>query len=613
MANAVTFWKGTRAKYDSLPADQILNTRIYFCEDTGEIFKGAVRFSKEILTDYDNTEGVSEKVAMTYLPNIMFQGKEVSAGIGQTINFIGIGNVSADDNGNITVRLGENLNCSLWNGTDGISTATVSSAKSGDATATVSSDYSDVSAAGSKQIFYGDDNITAKAGSTASTAAGATSGNGNSVHFDNNTNGYFLVNILEGKNTTATTYRVGPITASGTYTGKIGETSYAGISCAVASFGEEPKKANGATGYAGTVNFTFKPANMGWESQDFKLVSIEQVNIDADGKVSNVATWTNSTTNGSYFYLKETGDSYKAGSPATASIAFNDVSSAVKTISGVTYITTSSTFKVSATGLKNLGYPANSGTKVTVSASGGTWMTGYSESDTAKFTTWTTAKDVEMSYTSGDKNPLIGKWDNPEVTVNGNNLIGAGAAPVTTATDIKLLVCDSNGYITTGHGSFASLGDTLADDSLMVYDGCLVYPSMDFSGYNIGLPGIGITAQPNYSSEATERSYTKTFTLTGTKTGGSITLTHKATAASDTIKKALAAGTIKVEVKAKGGEWRDASEQGIGQASSTYSTTSTKLDFVFAFDTDYPNATTGTAVRITMSSAVADIKNITLA
>ena len=609
MANAVTFWKGTKEKYDALPAEKKVDTRIFFCEDTGEIFKGTVRFSKELLTDYDTTEGVNEKIAKQYLPKIQFQGEDLEVdgtvvdGIGPTINFIGIGNVTTDANGNITVRLGENLNCSMWNGTDGISKATVTSAKSGDATATVSDDYSETSSCGSKQIFYGTDNITANAGSTATTTAGATSNNGNEVHFDDNSTCYFRVNIIEGKATTATQYLVGPISSSTDYTNK-------GIKCTVGSFGEEPKKASGASGYSGTVNFTITPASMGWTSKDFKLVSIEQVKISSAGATPVVqATWTNNTTNGSYFYLAENTSTYKAGDVSTASYAFD----AVKTtkISGVTYLLNTSTVKVSATGLKNLGYPANSGTKVKVGVSGGAWLTAYNESDTSKFTTWTTTKDTVMAYESAAKTINIGKWDNPEVTVTGSNLIGDGASAASSES-YKIIVCDDSGYVTEDHGSFSTDDDgtledgTLATDALMVYDGMLVYPSADFTGYNAGL--IGNAHQPNYSSEATSRSYTKTFTLSGPKTKGSVTLET-----TSNIKSVLNSGDLKVEVKAKGGEWRDISENGIGQSSSSYGDTSTRLDFVFAFDTDYPNKTTGTAVRITMGSNVASIKSITLA
>lgn len=127
-----------------------------------------------------------------YMPVLKFQGQEVGK-FAKEIDFIGIGNVSVDPvTGKIQIRLGENLNCSPWAKVDGISTTTVTSAKSGDVNGTVSGDYATVSATGSKRIFYGTDKITANAGTTATTADGATKANGNEVHFDDNTTGYFL-------------------------------------------------------------------------------------------------------------------------------------------------------------------------------------------------------------------------------------------------------------------------------------------------------------------------------------------------------------------------------------------------------------------------------------
>lgn len=69
------------------------------------------------------------------------------------LKFIGNVKVLYGNDGKITVRIGDNLNCSLYNGKDGISTTTVSSAKSGDSVGTISSDYTSVSALGEKSIF----------------------------------------------------------------------------------------------------------------------------------------------------------------------------------------------------------------------------------------------------------------------------------------------------------------------------------------------------------------------------------------------------------------------------------------------------------------------------
>ena len=539
-----------------------------------------------------------------YMPVLKFQGQEVGK-FAKEIDIIGIGNVSVDSSGKIQIRLGENLNCCVWNGTDGISTTTVSSAKSGDVAGTVSDDYSAVSATGSKRIFYGTDKITANAGTAATTEAGATKANGNEVHFNDNTTGYFLVNIKEGKNSTNTVYRVGPITGNGTLNAKLGETVVAGIACAITNFGEEPKKASGATGYSGCVNFTLTPADIFGESKDFQLVSIEQVNIADAGleteAITSVSTWTNTSTNGVYFYLKE--NTVKPGTPSAVSYDF--VSVTTKKISGVTYITTASTFKVSASGLTNLGYPVADGTYVKVATSGDAWFTGFNNSGTGTLTTYTTEKDVVMSFESAAVSPLIGKWGAPEVKVTGHNLIGDGTG-LASAKGIDLLVCDVNGYITSSHGSFTG-SEELAAGELAVYDGRLVYPTaISVDGYNEGV--VADLEQPDYSAVTGARSYTKEFTLGGTTPSCKITLTHAAS-----IQSAINAGTLKVEIKTVGGTWKDVKATGLMQATSSFAAGTSTLDIVFDSASDYPTATSGTAVRITMSSAVAEIKNITLA
>ena len=221
------------------------------------------------------------------------------------IKFIGNCKVIYGDSGQITIRIGDNLNSSLYNGKDGISTTTVASEKSGDSAGVPSADYKNVSAANgstSFQIFKGTAKITANSGTAQTTAAGATDGtNGNEVHFDDNANGKFKVYI--SKNGTEEVYVVGPITANGAYYGKLNGqgNNVTGIVCSVTQFGTEPKSDKGATGYSGCVNFTITPSGIYAGSTAFQFTKIEMCEGD-----SKVATWTNSKTNGTYFYLKET-------------------------------------------------------------------------------------------------------------------------------------------------------------------------------------------------------------------------------------------------------------------------------------------------------------------
>ena len=648
MANAVTFWKGTKSKYDALTEKP--STRIFFCEDTGEIFKGSVRFSKELLTDYDTTEGVNEKISKQYLPKIQFQGQDIKAGdkvidgIGPTINFIGIGNVSTDEVGNITIRLGENLNCSNWGKTDGISNGAIK-ALSGNFTTGIPSSavFSGVSSCTSKKIAYqGSTNTSyaiAKTGTstavnitdigTATTTAGASKNNGNEVHFTNGTSCYFRVNIVEGTNTKATSYYLGPITAGSTsgtsYIAKAaydGAATVTGIKCTVKNFGEEPKKDDGASGYSGLVGINISPSTLyAGVNKDFQVKNIDLVSIEG-GTETNVSTWDCSSTYGECFHL--TTSVTVNGAAVNVSGIKGDVFSSdtypkgytltkgttTKTIHGVTYYTSASF--IATCGAKNIGFPACVSNKVNISPKGGTWFTATNATSTDNFkdTTgkvagWVDAKDGEMKFISSSISLNKGDWADISIDLKGINIIGTQSTAVNIPVSENILICDSTTYLLTSQadGTYfpaPANATTLPDGELMWFNGALVYPSKDFKEYE-GNKSYTVPA-------ATERSYTKTFTLTGTKTGGKVTIGHNAS-----IKSALTDGTLKVEVKAKGGEWRDVSENGIGQATSTYGATSTTLDFVFAYDTDYPNASTGTAVRISMSSAAAEIKSVTFA
>ena len=562
----------------------------------------------------------NNKLNAAYAPELKFQGQSVG-NLFNSLNIIGIGNVSVDADGNVTLRLGENLNCSLWNGTDGISKATVagSNANITSGTYTVSGDYSAVSDCGSKTVIRDKSTsslatYTATPGTTATSATGAMSNNGNEVHFDDNATGYFIVEILEGVNTVSTKYIAGPINASKTYNGKpatiqngelvsVGAEN-AGVTCTIASFDKEPMSAKGATGYSGTVSISVKPATLYGKSTDFEIESISQVTVGADGVIKNVATWTaDSKINGAYFYLKE---ATTPATPATASYACDSVTT--KVVSGVTYITTASKFHAEATGLANIGYPASTTNKAKVAYNNDTWTDGITDTAESAFTTWTTAKDATMSYRSGQFSPKIGEHNAPKVAINGINAIGSGSTKVSAA-GVKLLVCDADGHISASYGEFAAK-ESWTDGEFMIYDGCLVYPSKDFTGYNaLGVSGAP-TTQPNYSSDGANKPtkacvYEKTFNVSADLPSCTVTLGHKAS-----ISSALSAGTLKVEIFTAAGVFKDIGNSSIGKVSA--GTTSTSIAVTFD-PADILKKDTTTKVRITMSSAVAEIKSIAFA
>lgn len=530
------------------------------------------------------------------------------------IKFIGNCNVQYGENGQIVIRIGDNLNCSLFNTTDGISTATVSASKSGDIAGYVSADYSNVSPANgstSYAIFHeSTDKISATAGSTASTESGPTSGNGNEVHFEDNANGKFKVYIKNGNDAEASVYVVGPITANGTYYGKLnGEgDNVTGIKCTIANFGAEPKSATGATGYSGNVAFEIIPASIYSNSTAFSLVKIEMV----EGS-SVAATWTNSgATSGTFFYLKE---STTPGAPTSADYS---ISGTAKWISGVKYFTTASTVTATAEGITNIGYPAYTTNKVNVVPSGGTWFDGYNATDTSALSNWTTAKDASTGTFTGTAKALkIGKWDNPQVSVKGTNSLGSGTAATSAKTNNALYVCDANGYTASAHGSFSETGrlnssfaasfDSEAslvgsgNTDLQIFNGYVQYPSINYTSYN---KDGSTVVNPDYSGATGTRYYYCKLNKGGTIASGTITLATIANPSS-----AFLNEKFKIEFSKNGTDsWFDLKDY-----STTFAWgTSSKIGFEITQAILYPTDVVYVRISMTADAGVV-LGNITLA
>lgn len=530
------------------------------------------------------------------------------------IKFIGNCNVQYGTDGVITIRIGDNLNCSLFNTTDGISTATVSASKSGDSAGYVSADYSGVSPADGSttyRIFQGTDKISATCGSTASTESGPTSANGNEVHFEDNANGKFKVYIKNGKDESASEYVIGPITANGTYYAKLnGEgDDVSGIKCTIANFGTEPKSATGATGYSGNVAFEIVPSSIYADSSAFAVVKIEML----EGS-SVVGTWTNSgATNGTFFYLKET---TKPGTPASVDYS---ISASEKWISGVKYLTTSSTATATAAGITNIGYPAYASNKVYVAPSGGTWFAAYNATATSKLSNWTTVKDTSTGTFTGDAKALnIGEWANPQVSVNGVNYNGSGTAATSAKTNNALYVCDANGYTSTTHGSFSEAGrlnsnyeasfnsqtSLVASENtdLQIFNGYVQYPNTNFTSYN---KNGATSVNPDYSSASGTRYYYCTLSKSGTIASGTITL---ATIANPST--AYLNGSFKIEISKNGtSNWCDVKDCA---TSYSWGASASTIGFELTQASDYPENTVYVRISMTADAGVV-LGNITLA
>lgn len=520
------------------------------------------------------------------------------------LKIIGDCSVIYGANGTITLRIGPALNCSLFDGTDGVSTTSVSYKANNTQTATVSGDYSQIANTGNRTIVVKGENdtFTANCGTTATTETTA----GNSVHFEDAVNGKFKVYIGSGKNAaTVQSYVFGPITANGTYY-EDGAASGA-IACAITNFKDEPKLASGANGKCANVNFTFTPNAMFDETTDFRIVKIEQLEGD-----DVVATWTNSTAT-VYMFMAQT------NVPTTPESASYTISKSTKQISGVTYLTTASTVTPSATGLANIAYPGYVSNKLNCAPSGGTWFTSFNETATSTFTTWTDEKDVTMSWKGAAKSLLIGSYDDPEITVKGTNMHGSGSGVTSQTTNNALYICDTNGYTSSTHGSISQSGrldntftakdfsaiDLSAEGNtdLQIENGYVVYPSNDYSSYNKN----GQTAiNPDYSGLTGDRYYYVKLSKSGTIMGGTITIATAASAETALKQSKDAEGNwnakLRVQLSNDKTNWMDigrtSTDGGIG-ATFSYGT-SNKISFSIPNASYYGNGFL--YARVTMTS-----------
>lgn len=292
---------------------------------------------------------------------------------------------------------------------------------------------------------------------------------------------------------------------------------------------------------------------------------------------SVAATWNNASTSGVYFYLKET------DKPATPASADYTITASTKQESGVTYLTTSSTVKPSATGMANIGYPAYVSNKAYCAPNAGNaWFNAFNDSATSGFTTWTTAKDTTMSWTYSSVASLKdGTFSNPQVVVNGVNYNGNGSTVTSAKTDNALWVHAGN---TSGSNitdnrwksdfsakqDYAAIDLTTDTTALQVYQGLLQYPSTNYSSYN-----KASATNPNYSTCDGDRYYYMKFSKSGSMPNGQMNVT-----AQSNISSLLANGTIQFQIakdasmsKLYNIVFSYAGQNNIGGSNSTYGST----------------------------------------
>lgn len=588
-----------------IPAQRVAGN-IYYCDgslyyDNGSEAK-SVSGEQDLFDEYSNSTSTSvKKISQEYLPDIQFQGKplkdssnKVVSGIGRSINFIGIGDVTVDDNGNITVRLGENLNSSEFGKTDGTTNGTCKVSTG------IPSTYNSLTG-----------NVDAKCivKSTTNVVKFVTNGE---IHLVGEEK--FVVKITDSaKNTTS--YSVGPIKLSDFITNEVvtkTEETYTSnnggvVTLGVTSFGVEANSDKGATDYSASIAFSVDFAKISGIAQGY--ISVEITQDEKTGKY---------TGNNLFYYVTDT------TTPSTT-VTLTETKTEVTT-SGLTSLTAYTVAcKAETNGMMT---PASAGDSK-----------GYIYFDVTG--SWSSQADKEVSITLGSAASYNSTLNFPvndgiqtgiKVGAKSKNINGYGPLTekeitgtylvdkhTTGTTDDLNEAFDNESYRLTEEyaawTSSTSLVDTdaVGKTALMVFGGKLQYPTGDYSGCD---NGKGLT-QPNYDDCSGIRKYIRKFTKTGSLGGGSLTIGHDAISGA-TLKSAIDGGSLKIEVaKNTHDKWYDVTklvkDGGIGTGFGYGSNDSTSATISFAF-TDGTSAsdvyvritlTKGSTVKLT--SIVADL------
>lgn len=186
------------------------------------------------------SEQVEDKVIKAdYLPEIVFnnKGTDETKTMGPKIKFIGNCNVVQDPStGELTIRIGDNLNSSTFNNTDGITTGTATYADN-----TTSYPTTRITkAAGSQSIWKKGTNDVVTITTTKN-----QQGTLEKIHFDDAEKTIFTVKVTSAG--TTTTYTCGPVTGNGTF-------GSAPCLLTVTNWAKETRSDEGATGYMANIS-----------------------------------------------------------------------------------------------------------------------------------------------------------------------------------------------------------------------------------------------------------------------------------------------------------------------------------------------------------------------
>lgn len=497
------------------------------------------------------------------------------------IQFIGDCKVTYRNDGQIIIRIGENLNSSNFNTADG-----QTSGAGGDFVAPSSeSDSTTYAPDGTSMgvITSGDYTINTKGGTD---AAGY-------IHFENNTSTKFEVIVTDAG--VEKSYYFGPVVGNDIYDAKDAEgNKVSGVTLTVSNFTKETKELEGATGYCGTISFTISAATVA--GGDASKISVDKV-IHHNGGEGDFEFDCESD---SLYYYTDT--ETKASADGVPTYAISGTTTVTK--SGISYYTKGDVL-FSATGLTNMYNPVGVADNVVFSTNG--WCNSVSGTAGVSDTSKTVTGKLKTCCVSSPTATLTAKNVNGNVaTKTSANNFGSGLFVFTGS--INANVDEGNGSvgrITSTGGKWTS-ADKLGATDLQLHQGSIVYPSVNFTGYN----GDGVNADRDYSSLGTgDKAYYIKLSFARSTQQPQLTITGTGLNSTN-LKAVCVAGSLAVLNN------RDAlktlKDGGINDGYVTNTATSKVINLSYLGVGETIN-TAGAYVKIVMSGTGAEISNIELA
>ena len=422
------------------------------------------------------------------------------------IQFIGNCKVFYRNGGKIVIRIGDNLNSSTFNTTDGQTNGTASMTRANN---------------GSEVRVNGAASATANVIRKGVGTNNVTITTAEKIHFDDNASTVLKLTVKSASGTKTNEYSFGPITGNGYYVAGAGvsqSTPSDAVYLQITGFQEEAKTDEGATGYEGKPTFMVKLDSL--ELADGTV----QVRVDSVSGTEGAANYP--VADGAFqtvcCYINDTTTKPKASGAKLVLPAVNS-DNTVKYAGITSFRAGTYTYSVTVGDMANPATDASNGASIQFDNTknfcgdiGKTQVTTYSGAISMTGSTWTTG-----AYTGIDNNVSGKVWNINGDTAFTGGIYESGGTKEVTAIDVYTGTPDS----TVTAANRRALDGTAFDDAancgendLMLYHGAIQYP---VSNITTAFVGNKHYVKPTASGDKKALFW---FSAKGTEKGGTITI-----------------------------------------------------------------------------------------